>query len=302
MRLIFMGTPAFALPALEALIASKHKIATVYTQPPKPAGRGMELKKSPVHLLAEKHGIPIQTPVSLKTPEAQEIFRSYKADAAVVAAYGLLLPKAILEACPQGCMNIHPSLLPRWRGAAPIQRCILAGDKETGVTIMQMNEKLDAGDILMMEKMALPENINAGDLHDLLARKGATLLLKALDTKPKAVPQDESNATYADKLRKDEGRIHWNQPANQVQQHIRAFTPWPGAYFIHNGTRIRITKANYSLKETRYKYGEVIDEKLSISCQNGMIIPLLLQREGKKEMGVAAFLRGYSIPAGTMLE
>ncbi len=304
MRIIFMGTPAFALPAMEALIASPHQVIAVYTQPPKPAGRGMALKKSPVHLLAEKHGIPVQASATLKTAEAQETFRSYKADVVVVAAYGLLLPKPILEACPHGCINIHPSLLPRWRGASPIQRCILAGDAETGVAIMQMNERLDAGDILRMEKIALPEKINAGELHDLLAEKGARLLLRTLDSigALRPVPQEEGKATYAVKLRKDEERIDWNQPAERVHCHIRAFTPWPGAYFVHNNTRIRITQVGYSLKESGHTTGEVLDERLSISCLTGIIYPLYLQREGKKEMAMEAFLRGYEIPVGTVLE
>ncbi|MCP5362186.1 MAG: methionyl-tRNA formyltransferase [Hyphomicrobiales bacterium] len=306
MKLIFMGTPEFAVPALEALVKAGHEVVAVYTQPPRPAGRGMQERPSPVQQCAEMHHIPVETPTTLKTPETQQRFRDYRADVAVVAAYGLLLPQAILDACPHGCLNIHPSLLPRWRGAAPIQRQIMAGDQETGVTIMQMNAGLDTGDMLSVIRFPMPEECTAGELHDQLAQEGAILLLQTL-TELEAgtlnpTPQDDVQATYAKKISKEEAHIAWDQPAAVVHAHIRGLTPYPGAFFLWNGERVRILRS--SIEDTPHSAapGTVLDDRLCIACLEGSLRPLILQRQGKKAMEVDAFLRGCTIPAGSVME
>jgi methionyl-tRNA formyltransferase len=236
MRLVFMGTPAFALPTLAALHESGHEIVAVYSQPPRPAGRGQKETPSPVHQYAAQHGLAVFTPASLKLPEVQQQFAAHHADAAIVAAYGLLLPKPILEAYKLGCINIHPSLLPRWRGAAPIQRTIMAGDKETGITVMQMNEGLDTGDMLMVERYPIAPGTSAGALHDVLAEKAGPLLLKTLAQINTITPvkQPDAGVTYANKITKEEARINWNQPAETIYQHILGLSPSPGASLTYN--------------------------------------------------------------------
>jgi len=304
MKIIFMGTPEFAVPALSALIESEHKVAAVYTQPPRPAGRGQKLKKSPVHDLAEKHNIIIRTPTTLKNEETQKEFVETGADVAVVSAYGLILPKPILEACQYGCINIHPSLLPRWRGASPIQRALMTGDAETGVCIMKMDEGLDTGDVLACEKTSIGKNETTSELHDRLATEGAKLLLSTIAKLETIKPQKQSEegATYAKKLSKEEGKINWNLPAQLVHAQIRGVTPWPGASFFYKGEQIKVLKASYIDDKENKEPGKVLDDKLSIACKSGILHPEILQRQGKKPIAAEEFLRGFSIPAGTILE
>lgn len=300
-----MGTPSFALPVFEALVASAYQIIAVYTKPPKPFGRGYELAKSAIHLAAEKHGIPVLFPSSLKTKVEQHQFAALKADIAVVAAYGLLLPKAILDAPVHGCINIHPSMLPRWRGAAPLQHTILAGDTETEVCIMQMDEGMDTGGIIFKEHLSLPQNITTHELHDLAANTGAHLTIKALETITKgkliSQPQKCEGATHAHKLTKADEKINWQQNAFQVYCRIKTFAPRPGAHFIHNNEMIKIIEANFELQGHDHVLGTVVDDKLKIACGGGYLIPMLMQREGKKMIYTDAFLRGYNIAQGTVL-
>jgi methionyl-tRNA formyltransferase len=302
MNIIFMGSPDFALPTLEALIASEHTVVGVYSQPPKPAGRGKKDRKTAIHTLAEKHSLPVFTPKSLKGKKEQDDFKTLSADIAVVAAYGLILPKAILSACPKGCINIHPSLLPRWRGAAPIQRTIMAGDKETGVCIMQMDEGLDTGDILVQEMLEIEEHMNAGLLHDSLAELGAQLILQTLKNNYVPKPQGEKDTTYAEKISKQEAAIDWSLDAKVIYNHIRGLSPWPGAYFTFNGERIKLLAAEWHEPDHRAPAGTALDEHLTISCGKGTLTPLELQRAGKKPMPRDVFLRGFDIPTGTVLE
>jgi methionyl-tRNA formyltransferase len=305
MNLVFMGSPAFAVPIVKRLIEAGHSISCVYCQPPRPAGRGQKETLTPVHALALQYNIPVRTPLSLKSPETQAEFAALNADAAIVAAYGLLLPPAILAAYPYGCINIHPSLLPRWRGAAPIHRPLLAGDKETGVAIMQMDKGLDTGDVLAMEKLTLAENTSYATLHDELAEKGAELLLSTLEglqagtITPRA--QSAEGITYAAKLTKEEGRIDWNCPASVIDRQIRAFTPWPGAWFNHQGESFKITKATYDMASSNAIAGTVVDDTLTIACGDGVLHPLIIQRQGKKPMEVSEFLRGFTLAKDTLL-
>lgn len=305
MDIIFMGTPEFAVYALETLIASPHRVVAVYTQPPRPAGRGQKEQPSPVQKLAEMHHIPVCSPLSLKTPEIQAEFAAWKADVAVVAAYGLILPEAILRANKFGCINIHPSLLPRWRGAAPIQRAVLAGDRETGVAIMQMDKGLDTGDILRMETLPLPDGMTAGELHDNLAKQGASLLLKVLDglENGNINPQKQSadGVTYAEKIRKEEAKINWNRSASEVLNLICGLSPWPGAYMEYKGERIKILKAETISTNNRLHPGTVLDDNFTVACTGGAIRPLLVQRAGRGAIDTASLLRGFPIPKGTKL-
>jgi methionyl-tRNA formyltransferase len=305
MKLVFMGTPSFALPALEALQASEHEIVAVYTQPPRPAGRGQKDTPSPVHAFAQAQGLPVYTPVSLKSPEIQAEFAAHKADIAVVVAYGLLLPKPILDACPLGCINVHPSLLPRWRGAAPIQRTIMAGDRETAVMIMQMDAGLDTGGILLAEPYTIPPGTDAGALHDTLAAMSGPLVLKALHglagNALRPLPQDNQGVLYADKIGKEECRIAWNRPADAVYHQIRGLSPAPGAYFQHGNEHIKLFDARWDLAASGKPPGSVIDDRLGIACNPGIIHPTLLQRPGKTRMAIDEFLRGFAIPPGSML-
>ncbi|MDX2113200.1 MAG: methionyl-tRNA formyltransferase [Alphaproteobacteria bacterium] len=307
MKLVFMGTPAFALPTLKALVESSNDIVAVYTQPPRPAGRGQKETPSPVHQLALSHGLKVYTPVSLKSPEAQAEFANHKADIAVVVAYGLLLPKPILEAYPRGCINVHPSKLPRWRGAAPIQRTIMAGDKETAICIMQMDAGLDTGDILLQQEVMIPEGMNAGALHDWLAEDAAPMVLEVLKENPAPRKQSEMGVEYAKKITKDECRIDWNQPAETIYHQILGLSPSPGAWFEHEGEAIKIFSCRHSRdlsSEALAKEENGNPEKLDpcfhrddsgvyMQCNPGRIYPLELQRPGKKRMQVNEFMAGF---------
>ena len=299
-----MGTPAFAATILEALIASGHRILAVYTQPPRPAGRGHRPQLSPVQLLAQRHGLVVRYPARLRDEEAQAAFLALYAEAAVVAAYGLILPRAMLKAPRLGCLNVHASLLPRWRGAAPVQRAILAGDSETGITIMQMEEGLDTGPILMQQPLPIGPAATAASLTDELAQLGGRLIVTALE---EAVhggitshPQAEEGVTYAPKISREEGRLDWRRPAAELERRIRALDPWPGAFFEHDGKRIRVLAAAVLLG-AQYPPGSVFDDRLSVACAPGGLRPLRLQRPGRAPLDAAEFLRGYPIPAGTIL-
>jgi methionyl-tRNA formyltransferase len=306
LSVVFMGTPAFALPALKALAQSKHKLVAVYTQPPRPAGRGQKETPSPVHQFAIERGIPVYTPASLKGEEAQAEFAALKADIAVVVAYGLLLPQPILEAFPLGCVNIHPSALPRWRGAAPLQRTIMAGDKTTKIIIMQMDAGLDTGDILLAEDFEITDGMNAGELHDALAEKSAPLLLKVLDEiyDINHEKQSEIGILYAKKITKDDQKIDWQKPAHEIRQQILGLSPSQGAFFSHNNEIIKIFNAIIEDgKAATKEAGTVIDEKLGIVCGDGKILrPLTLQRPNKKRMELNEFLNGFSIIYGGKLK
>jgi methionyl-tRNA formyltransferase len=302
MRTVYMGTPDFAVPPLRALLEAGHQIICVYTQPPRPAGRGQREQISPVHEEAVKRGIPVRTPVSLRSEGAQKDFATLKPDAAVVAAYGLILPKGILAAPPYGCINIHASLLPRWRGAAPIQRAILAGDSETGITIMQMDEGLDTGPMLMQARRAIGPTTTAQDLHDSLAGLGAETIVAALEKlQPgllEAQPQPEG-VTHAPKLTREEGRLDWKKPAVALERQVRAFTPWPGAWFEHAGERIKVLAA--AVVDGKGAPGTVLDDRLTVACGEGALSITRLQRAGKGPMDAEPFLRGYPIARGTIL-
>ncbi len=301
MRLAFMGTPDFAVPTLAALIAQGHDIAAVYTQPPRPKGRGLGSEPSAAAKLAQAHGLEVRDPVSLKGEEAQRAFAGLKLDAAVVVAYGLLLPKAILEAPRLGCFNLHGSLLPRWRGAAPIQRAIMAGDAQTGVMVMRMEEGLDTGPILMAERSTIARK-TYGELHDELSHLGADLMVRALAALERgsieAVPQS-GEPTYAKKISKEETRIDWTKSAREIDCHIRGLSPFPGAWTEADGERLKIlyaepTKGNGSP-------GVVLDDKLTVACGDGALKLLRLQRAGRAPMSAEELLRGFSLPRGTKL-
>ena len=306
MRLIFMGTPDFGLAALRALAAAGHDITAVYAQPPRRAGRGRAVRPSPVQAWAEAQGILVRTPASLAEPETVAEFAALNADAAVVAAYGLILPPAILEAPVHGCLNIHASLLPRWRGAAPIQRAIQAGDAETGVTILQMDPGLDTGPILLQRQVPIAAAATGGSLHDELAALGAAAIVEALnwldgagaaELRPRLQPR--AGATYARKIGKAEARIDWSRPAEQIERTVRAFNPAPGAFFEADGQHIRVLSAG--LSEGTGKPGTVLDDSLTVACGAGALRPLRVQRQGKAPMAAADLLRGFAIPAGTVL-
>jgi methionyl-tRNA formyltransferase len=303
MRLAFMGTPDFAVPALDALAAAGHEIACVYAQPPRAAGRGVRVRKSPVHEAAERLGLSVRTPVNLKDAPIQAEFAALDLDIAVVVAYGLILPPPILDAPRNGCINIHASLLPRWRGAAPIQRAIEAGDAETGVTLMQMDTGLDTGPMLLAEAVPITPATTGATLHDKLSALGARLIVTALarlergDLRATAQPAD--GATYARKLTREEARLDWTQPAALLERRIRAFTPWPGAWFAHDGQRIKVLAA--SLAAGTGVPGTVLDERLTVACGDGALRLARLQREGKAPMADDVFLRGHALPKGTVL-
>ncbi|MFN4282576.1 MAG: methionyl-tRNA formyltransferase [Alphaproteobacteria bacterium] len=307
LRLAFMGTPGFSVPALKALHTAGHDIAAVYSQPPRPAGRGQSEKRSEVHEAALALGLDVRTPASLKTPEAQAEFAALKLDVAVVVAYGLILPKAVLDAPKHGCLNIHGSLLPRWRGAAPIQRAILAGDQESGITIMQMDEGLDTGPMLLKEAVPIGPETTAEHLHDALAALGALLILQALQDLQagalKPEPQPAEGATYAKKLSRADGVIDWRRSAAEIERQVRALTPWPGAFFTHDGKRIKLLAAYAHTEAARKMPGMVLDENLNVACGAGGILTLKkLQREGKAALDGPAFLRGFALPPGTLLD
>lgn len=297
-----MGTPEFAVPPLEAIVGYGHEVVAVYSQPPKPAGRGYQVIKSPVHQKAEELGIPVFTPNSLKDPEAQAVFAGHQADLAVVAAYGKILPKAILEAPRFGCFNIHASLLPRWRGAAPIQRAILAGDNETGVTIMHMNEGLDTGNTLLADRILITPSTTASELHDRLSLMGASLIIDTLEDLEKGIldpqPQPEAGVTYAEKLSKDEGLFSWSEPAMEIERKIRALNPWPGVYFRLNEKNIKILEAEVAHLNLKGKPGEVLDDQLTIACGTDSLRILRLQQAGGKALSAREFLNGHKIKSG----
>ncbi|WP_062732920.1 methionyl-tRNA formyltransferase [Sphingobium abikonense] len=301
MRIIYMGTPEFAVPALDALVAAGHEIAAVYSQPPRPAGRGKGLRASPVHQRAEAMGLEVRTPLSLKDGDTQAAFAALEADVAVVAAYGLILPPAILAAPRHGCMNIHASLLPRWRGAAPIQRAILAGDNVTGVTIMDMEAGLDTGP--MRAKHVTPiEGKTAGALTQELADAGAELMVEVLDdlTLHPPMPQPEEGVTYAAKIDKAESRIDFTHDAHAIERQVRAFNPFPGAFFAYQGERFRILAAH--VEHHAGAPGELLDDSLLIGCGHDAIRPTLIQRAGKGAMSPGELLRGFEMPAGSRVD
>ena len=306
LRLVFMGSPDFGVPVLSALLKAGHEIVCVYAQPPRPAGRGHKERPCPVHAFAEKHGLMVRTPKSLKkSEEEQAAFASLGADAAVTAAYGLILPKAVLEAPRLGCLNVHASLLPRWRGAAPIQRAILAGDSETGVTIMKVDEGLDTGPILTVGKVPITDETTGGSLHDALAEVGAELIVDALDGvasgRLEPVPQPEEGMTYAAKLEREESRIDWSRPAVEIGRQIRAFNPWPGAWFELDGKRIKALACEVGGDAPQDTAGTVIDDHLAVACGEGTLRLTAVQREGKGATEAEAFLRGNPVPSGTVL-
>jgi methionyl-tRNA formyltransferase len=303
--LVFMGTPEFAATILAGLIAAGYPVRAVYTQPPRPAGRGHRPQSSPVQVLAESRGLPVRCPASLRDPAAQAEFAALGADMAVVAAYGLILPSPVLAAPRHGCLNVHASLLPRWRGAAPIQRAILAGDRETGITIMQMDEGLDTGSILLQQAIPIPPDTTAGELTEQLAGLGGRLMVEALDGVATGTfaprPQPSDGVTYAAKLQRDEARLDWRQPADMLERQVRAFDPWPGAWFAGSGERIRVLRAAAEPALVNVPPGTVLDDRLAVACGAGVLRPLGLQRPGRGPLDAAAFLRGFPIPAGTQL-
>ncbi len=308
MRIIFMGTPDFAVPALQALLKAGHEIVAVYSQPPRAAGRGMALRKSPVHQVAEAAGLTVLTPERLKDPVDQERFREFEADAAVVVAYGIILPEPVLDATRLGIFNIHASLLPRWRGAAPINRAIMAGDAETGAAIMRVTEGLDAGPVCLVERVEIGPDMTAGELHDTLSPLGAEAMVKALaaleDGSLDCRAQDDEVATYAPKLDNKEARIDWRLPASDVHDRIRGLSPYPGAWFeiALSGKRERIKVLSAMLAEGQGVPGTLLDDHLTIACSEGAVRLIRIQRAGKKPMSVQAFLNGVTLKSGTVLD
>jgi methionyl-tRNA formyltransferase len=300
MRLAFMGSPDFAVPALQALHAAGHDIRAVYCQKPRPAGRGQAIRPCPVHRAAEQLGIEVRTPTRLRTdPAAQEAFAALNLDAAVVAAYGLILPQAMLDAPRRGCLNIHASLLPRWRGAAPIQAAILANDGETGVTIMQMDAGLDTGPMLLVEAVPITCETTTVMLHDTLAEIGARLILRALTESPPPRPQPDTGATYAPKLTRDDGRIDWSRDAETILREVRALNPWPGTFTMQGGETLKVLQAGRA--EGSGAPGTVLDGELTVACGMGAVRLLTVQRPGRAAMDAAAFLRGHRLPSGALL-
>jgi methionyl-tRNA formyltransferase len=301
LRLIFMGTPDFSVPTLLELVAHGHEIVAVYTRAPKPGGRrGLQLQPTPVEEAARKLGVPVLTPKTLKTPEALEEFRAFDADAAVVVAYGMILPQAILDAPKLGCYNLHASLLPRWRGAAPINRAIMAGDAESGVMVMKMDIGLDTGDVAMAERLAITDNMTALDLHDRLSRLGADLMVRAMAALDRGglqlKKQSGDGVTYAAKIDKAEARIDWTRPAREVLRHIHGLSPFPGAWAEVENARVKILRCE--LAKGTGAPGEVLDDHLTIACGEGAIRLIELQREGKARMQAADFLRGVPLKTG----
>src|SRR5437764_5232238 len=298
MRMIFMGSPEFAVPSLNALLEAGHDVVAVYTQPPRPAGRGKGERDTAVHERADELGIEVRTPKSLRNEEEQARFRELGADLAVVAAYGLILPKPILDAPRLGCINVHASLLPRWRGAAPIQRAILAGDETGGVTLMQMDEGLDTGPMLMRHTLDIRRK-NAGQVTEEMAVLGARMVIEWLDNATPPEPQPIAGATYANKIDKAETRIDWSRPAQEIERQVRAFAPSPGAWFEANGERIKLLEAG--ITHGTGKPGQVLDDRLTVACGHDAIHPLKVQRAGRTAIGAEELLRGFAVPKGTTL-
>ncbi len=307
MRLVFMGTPVFAVPVLSELVGQGHEVAAVYTRAPARSGRGMAEAPSPVHALAARLGLPVHHPASLKGEAAAEAFRVHQADLAVVVAYGLLLPQAILDAPRLGCVNLHGSILPRWRGAAPIQRAIMAGDAETGVAVMRMEAGLDTGPVGMEERIRLTADMTAGDLHDRLAPIGADLMGRAVGALARGTlqfrPQPEAGVTYAKKIDKAEARIDWTRPAPEVLRHLMGLSPFPGAFFeadLGGGPeRVKVLRAR--LADGAGPPGATLDDALTVACGEGAVALTTLQRAGRAPLSAAELLRGRSVPAGTRL-
>jgi len=301
MRIVFMGSPEFAVPSLDALVDDGHDVIAVYCQPPRPAGRGKSERKTAVHERAEQLGIEVRTPRTLRNEEEQAQFRALDADLAVVAAYGLILPRPILDAPEHGCVNVHASLLPRWRGAAPIQRAILAGDEVSGVTIMRMDEGLDTGPMLLKRELDIRSK-SAGQVTEEMAKLGADALVEWLAHPTAPQPQPAEGATYAAKVGKAEARIDWTQSAEQIERQVRAFNPVPGAWFEANGERIKLLEARVDRdSRVRGNDGLVLDAALLIECGEGAIRPVLVQRAGRGPMTAGELLRGFAIPKGTIL-
>jgi methionyl-tRNA formyltransferase len=303
LRLVFMGSPSFALPTLAALIEAGHEIACVYTQPPRPAGRGRETRPCPVHAFALDHGLEVRTPKSLKAETEQAAFSELGCDAGVVAAYGLILPEPVIAAPRLGCYNVHASLLPRWRGAAPIQRGILEGDGETGVSIMRVEAGLDTGPVLLAETMPITATTTAGELHDALADLGARLMVDALAGVAAGAltprPQPDQGVTYAAKIGPEDERLDWRKPAAELERAVRALSPSPGVWFEHGGERIKVLQAR--VIPAGGLPGIVLDEAPTVACGEGALALLRLQRPGRKALEGQAFLRGYPLPPGTRL-
>jgi methionyl-tRNA formyltransferase len=308
LRIVFMGTPDFAVPTLIELAGRGYDVAAVYTRAPKPAGRGMELQPSPVERTARQFGLPVLTPKTLRSDDAQREFAAHGAAVAVVVAYGLILPKPVLDAVPLGCFNVHASLLPRWRGAAPINRAIMAGDVATGITIMRMDEGLDTGAIALAERVPIGPDMTAGQLHDVLARLGADLMLRVLGALERGAltlsPQSDDGVTYAARIGNSETRIDWSKPAKLVHNHVRGLSPFPGAWCeLPSGTgeAARIKVLRTTLAEGSGTPGTVLDGRLTVACGSGAVRILDLQRAGRQPMRAEAFLRGTGVPAGTGL-
>ena len=306
LRLIFMGTPDFAVPTLVE-VGRGHEVVAVYTRAAKPAGRGMEPKPTPVEREARRLGFSVHTPTTLRTPEALAAFRAHGADAAVVVAYGLILPKSVLDAMPLGCFNLHASLLPRWRGAAPINRAIMAGDRETGVMVMKMEEGLDTGPVAMAERVPIPPDMTAGQIHDALARRGADLMVRALSALERSsltlTPQPADGVSYAAKLTNAETRIDWSRPAQAVNDHIRGLSPFPGAWceLVIDGKLTRLKVLRTTVAAGSAPPGTLVDDVLTVACGEGAVRILELQRAGRQAMKAEDFLRGQSLPRGTRL-
>lgn len=300
-RVIFMGTPAFAVPALEALITAKYDVIAVYSQPPRPAGRGYEVKKSPVHEAAEKHGIPVFTPKTFKDAAVQTEFKNLNADVAVVAAYGLILPQAALDAPKYGCINIHASLLPRWRGASPIQHAIWKGDTESGITIMRMELGLDTGPMLMKGTTPITSETTTQMLHDALSAMGGDLIIKTLKNIDQITPekQDDAQSTYAPMLKKDMGKIDWSHSATDIDRQIRSLNPWPGTYTENHGKRLKILSA--ALTAGSGKPGTILNRAGHISCGSDALQLKQVQPDGGKAMDVAAAINGNYLKVGDVL-
>ncbi len=305
LKIIFMGTPDFAVPALQALHESNHEIIAVYSQPPRPKGRGQQIAPSPIHAFAQKNNIPVFHPTSLKNADEQKKFADLKADVAVVAAYGLILPKAILDAPKQGCINIHASLLPRWRGASPIQQSIWKGDDETGVTLMQMDVGLDTGPMIMKRTMKIEPHTTAQSLHDDLSVMGGAMIVQIIDRlasegKLESEKQDDSKTTYAPLLKKDDGKISWSQTAAEIDRQVRALNPWPGTFATYNGKRIKILEA--SIAEGKGEPGKIIDRDGTTACGNNTALKLIkIQPDNAKSMDVASALNGGHLKIGNIL-
>jgi methionyl-tRNA formyltransferase len=304
LRIVFMGTPDFAVPTLSEIVGQGHDVIAVYTRAPAAAGRGMELKPSPVHKMADRFGLPVFTPKTLRDADAAEIFRSHQADVAVVVAYGMILPKTILEAPELGCLNLHASLLPRWRGAAPIQRAVMAGDKETGVAVMKMEEGLDTGPVGMAERVAIAPDMNAGELHDRLMVLGADLMVRALAALSRGglgfTPQPEEGVTYAHKIKNEDARIDWAKPAQAVHDHIRGLSPFPGAFFTADfgkgEERVKVLRA--SMGKGSGAPGTLLAHDGTVSTSDGAVRLIQVQRAGKGPVAFDEFLRGVRIDPG----